>query len=241
MNVALVQLQAQPGNLEYNLANHLNWLRKLIPFQPNLVVFPELSLSGYEPSLAKNLLEPLNQLDYSQIEEFATQLNTEIWLGLPIPGLNKSKIGLRITKANGTLTHYAKRFLHADEFPFFEQGKESYTTTIKTKTIKATICYETFTPQIAEEISNEQPDMVIASVAKTEESCLNSFNYLKKLATKTSLGLGIVNAIGPNDSYVSGGLTSFFNTAGEQLGMLPYNKEGILLIDTLQNTAKIIP
>lgn len=46
MKVALAQLDSIPGNLEANLAKHLEWTRRAIEQGAELIVFPELSLSG---------------------------------------------------------------------------------------------------------------------------------------------------------------------------------------------------
>lgn len=240
MKLALVQLEAQAGNLAYNLANHIKWLNKLKPYQPNLIVFPELSLSGYEPALAAQLLDQIEQLNFTEIDTLAQQLDAEIWIGVPKKGTNKPKIGLRITKANGTVAFYCKRILHADEHLYFENSKEIYNACIHNNIIKPTICYETFSTEIALELTKNQPDVLIASVAKSQESCKNATTYLKELATKTTIGLGMVNAIGKNDTYVSGGLTAFWDASGKQLGTLSAVKESILLIDTFTRAVEVI-
>ncbi len=46
MIVALAQIDSLPGDLENNLAKHLEWIQRAIEQGAELIVFPELSLSG---------------------------------------------------------------------------------------------------------------------------------------------------------------------------------------------------
>jgi len=45
--VALAQISPRLGDIEFNLKKHLDWIERAVNEQADLVVFPELSLSGY--------------------------------------------------------------------------------------------------------------------------------------------------------------------------------------------------
>lgn len=49
------QCAVQAGDLAANLALHLDFMRRAAEQGARLIVFPELSLSGYEPALASAL------------------------------------------------------------------------------------------------------------------------------------------------------------------------------------------
>lgn len=55
MRIAIVQLEPFKGNIEKNIETHLAWIKQAIDKCTDLIVFPELSLTGYEPELAKTL------------------------------------------------------------------------------------------------------------------------------------------------------------------------------------------
>jgi len=55
MRVAVAQIEAINGNIEKNIENHLKWIKQAIQNNADMIVFPELSLSGYEPNLAESL------------------------------------------------------------------------------------------------------------------------------------------------------------------------------------------
>jgi len=47
LHIALVQLQSRLGDVEYNVGRHIAVLDELKSYKPNIVCFPELSLTGY--------------------------------------------------------------------------------------------------------------------------------------------------------------------------------------------------
>jgi predicted amidohydrolase len=68
-NVAAAQYGARPGDLRANITHHLDFIRQAAAERIDLLIFPELSLTGYEPGQDKTyaltftdkLLEPLEQ------------------------------------------------------------------------------------------------------------------------------------------------------------------------------------
>ncbi|MGF1482058.1 MAG: nitrilase-related carbon-nitrogen hydrolase [Cyanophyceae cyanobacterium] len=55
MKISAVQLQSVTGNIASNLAKHLEFSEVAIDRGADLVFFPELSLMGHEPKLARSL------------------------------------------------------------------------------------------------------------------------------------------------------------------------------------------
>ena len=55
MRICLAQTQPITGNVEANIAAHLQLIDGAVAHQANLVLFPELSITGYEPTLAQDL------------------------------------------------------------------------------------------------------------------------------------------------------------------------------------------
>ena len=55
MKLCIVQTRPHRGQLEENLNAHLLWVAKAAALGAEVVVFPELSLTGYEPEMAERL------------------------------------------------------------------------------------------------------------------------------------------------------------------------------------------
>lgn len=55
MKISIAQIEAIKGDIEKNLDKHLQFIEAASSGQSDLIMFPELSLTGYEPGLAKEL------------------------------------------------------------------------------------------------------------------------------------------------------------------------------------------
>ena len=55
MKICLAQTRSFKGEVQKNIENHLRMVKQAIASQASLIIFPELSLTGYEPELAKEL------------------------------------------------------------------------------------------------------------------------------------------------------------------------------------------
>ena len=54
MKIGIAQIKPLKGDIERNLDKHLKFINNALEKQPDLLMFPELSLTGYEPELARS-------------------------------------------------------------------------------------------------------------------------------------------------------------------------------------------
>ena len=78
MKICIAQTKSEKGNVKGNLENHLEFVERAIKLNADLIIFPELSITNYEPDLAKelpteiksNIFNPFQDLsDINQISE----------------------------------------------------------------------------------------------------------------------------------------------------------------------------
>ena len=55
MKIALAQTKPVKGDVSANIQTHINFIELAIKAGASAIFFPELSLTGYEPELAKEL------------------------------------------------------------------------------------------------------------------------------------------------------------------------------------------
>ena len=55
MKIGVVQTRPITGDMQGNMAKHMQWIEQAVVDGVELIIFPELSLTGYEPTLAKDL------------------------------------------------------------------------------------------------------------------------------------------------------------------------------------------
>lgn len=55
MRISAIQMQSDTGNIESNIEKHLKLIEAAVEQDSDIIFFPELSLTGYEPSLSESL------------------------------------------------------------------------------------------------------------------------------------------------------------------------------------------
>ena len=56
MKICVGQTRPVKGDIQTNIANHKKWIELAISNRAKIVIFPELSITGYEPELARELV-----------------------------------------------------------------------------------------------------------------------------------------------------------------------------------------
>ncbi|MFN8690703.1 MAG: carbon-nitrogen hydrolase family protein, partial [Cyclobacteriaceae bacterium] len=122
MKMGVAQVRAIRGDIKANLNVHLRWMEKAATSGTELLIFPELSLTGYEPTLASALAIDLHDARLDLIQAFCDQHGMSVGAGAPIrtgPGIG---IGMIMFHPHQPRWVYTKKYLHADEEPFFVSG-----------------------------------------------------------------------------------------------------------------------
>lgn len=71
MKICIAQTRPVKGDIEQNIQNHKEMIHSVVSHDADMVIFPELSLTGYEPELAEQLA---TTKDDDRFEEFQTIL-----------------------------------------------------------------------------------------------------------------------------------------------------------------------
>ena len=232
MKICAAQTRPVKANIEKNIERHLQLIEKAVAGGAALIVFPELSLTGYEPALANDLAmkEDDNRLDVFQ--EKSNAGNIVIGIGLPTKAAAGTHISLIIFQPNGQRLVYSKEFLHIDEKPFFVAGQGGPTITIDGKIIAFAVCYELSVPEHADRAFKNGANIYVASVAKSAAGMEKANQILAAVANQYSMDTVISNCVGYCDNFESAGGSAGWNSKGKLLCSLDHAKEGLLFVDT---------
>lgn len=231
MIVSLAQVQPKYGDVAYNLASQETFIRQSAELGAEMIVFPELSITGYEPSLAKELATDTDDPRFRMFQELADQLHITIITSAPLRSKEGITISLLIYQTGAPAQVYSKQYLHADEVPFFIAEKSTYALQ-SPPNVGLAICYELSVEAHIQSCLEQGLDLYIASTAKTEEGSIAAHERLSKLAAQYEIMTFFVNSIGPCDGVICNGRSSAWNSQGQSLGELSTESEGLLIIDT---------
>lgn len=232
MKICVAQTRPVKGDIQSNIAHHKKLIDLAVSHGADTIIFPELSLTGYEPKLAKALA---THQDDRRLDDFQKISDTQqITIGVGVPTKNNAGICISMIlfqphKARQT---YSKKYLHPDEEEFFVSGQNA-TGFIGDKTLIAlAICYEISVPEHAENAFKSGAAIYMASVAKFVNGIDKALKRLSDIANEYSMTVCMSNCIGPSDGEECAGKTSIWNNKGVLAGQLNAADEGILMIDT---------
>src|SRR5688572_19596569 len=142
MKIAVAQTKPAAGNIDSNIKNHLTLTTLAADHAADVIIFPELSLTGYEPSLAKQLATDIDDSRLAAFQQLSDARRISIGVGVP----TKTAMGIHITmiifQPGKPRLANSKMYLHADEEPFFVSGENLSGVIIKNTPIALAICYE---------------------------------------------------------------------------------------------------
>ena len=107
-----------------------------------MIIFPELSLTGYEPELAEGLATGHNDTRLDDFQNISNRNNIAIGVELTTKSNFGVFISMIIFQPNRPQQTYSKQILHSDEKPYFIEGNEQTILNIKDTKIAIAICYK---------------------------------------------------------------------------------------------------
>ncbi len=232
MKICVAQTRAIKGDIQKNIEKHQKLIHLALSKGVELIVFPELSLTGYEPSLAKELATHPDDERFNTFQEISDLHQITIGVGIPTKNEGGVCITMVLFQPNKARKTYSKQYLHPDEEPFFVSGQNLTGLKINETPVSFAICYELSMPQHSENAFNSGAEIYIASVAKSASGVQKAAQTLAEIASKYSMTVLMSNALGPSDDFESVGKTAIWNKKGVLVGQLDDTHEGILLIDT---------
>jgi len=232
MKICLAQARPISGDVQANIINHKKLIALAAPFNPDLIVFPELSVTGYEPKLANDLAMRLEDYRLDDFQRLSDQMKMTIACGLPLQVVEGILISLIIFRPQVPRSFYSKKYLHLDEEPYFIRGSQGVDSMDMDKNIALAICYEISIEEHADDAAGRGATIYLASADKTTRGIKEAIERLATIGKKYSMTVLLANCAGTCDGGVCGGKSSIWNKQGVLIGQLEQREQGILMIDT---------
>lgn len=232
MKICAAQTRPVKGDIQGNIEDHKRLINLAVLNGAEVVIFPELSLTGYEPGLARELA---TQPDDSRLDDFqriSDARRLSIGVGIPIKSDRGICISMVIFQPHRARHTYSKGYLHPDEDEFFVPGYSSSLLKVNGTNIALAICYEISVPQHLAASLEEKPEVYFASVAKFVSGIDKAFERLSEIAREHSLTVLMANSVGSSDGNKCAGKSSVWNSEGLLVGQLDDADEGVLVFDT---------
>jgi len=230
MKICVAQTRAVTGDVSNNIDRHKEFTEFAVSSGADIIVFPELSLTGYEPTLANKLATNESDDRFGELQYLCDAQKIIIAAGMPIKKEQGVMIGMIVFRPNQPQQTYFKQYLHPDEERYFIKG--TYQPVLTEYEIAMAICYEISVPLHAEQAHKNGSRIYIASVAKTIAGMNKALETLSETAKRYSMVVLLSNCVGECEGKEAGGRSSVWNNKGILIGQLDNTNEGMLILDT---------
>jgi predicted amidohydrolase len=222
ITVTLAQVTCQLHDKEGNLKRMRDIVRKT---KGKVVVFPELSLTGYLPrddlfQLAETIVGP----SIKAVQRLAKETKKDIVFGAPmkderVPGLVYNSCLL--ASGDGGLHRYDKMYLPTfgpfEERVFFAEGKDAVVAEGSHAKLGLMICYDMFFPELAKLETLLGAQMLVNISAAPTTSGPFFGKVIPGRAVENAIYLAYCNLVGVHGSLVFGGGSVVCGPRGDEL------------------------
>jgi len=237
LRIVLAQLNFTVGDIEHNTQKILNAIKQAKEHHADLIVFPELAITGYplDDLLYREYLYQQTEHALKAIIQEAN--NIDILIGYPErteQGDFNAAIWIR---DQHIIKKYYKQKLHNysvfDECRYFKQGNTPAIVKIKGIKCGILICEDIWHAEPAIQSKEAGAQLLLSlnaspySMPKTDMR----LNLIKQRVKETGLPLCFINLVGGQDELVFDGDTLVMNTQYEVCAQTDYFKEQLLTFD----------
>lgn len=239
-SIAVAQTIPVRGDVEANVDCHLRLVQTAAARDAQIIVFPELSLTGYEMGLARSLTFVENDSRLSSLIESARSHSMIVIVGAPVVIADGLYIGAVIISPDRTIKLYTKHRLGAfpasascdgivprAEATVFQPGKLNPLVRFGGVTAAVAICADTGHPSHAEDAARRGANVYLASMFVIPSEFDRETANLESYAALNSMAVAFANFGGPSGGLNSAGRSTIWSPKGELLVQLDAKGIGV--------------
>lgn len=239
MILAAAQISCEVGQVQQNVDQHLKFIQLAAQQGVQLIIFPEMSLTGYCRKEGRTYAFSQNDPRLIPFKEAAQSHEIRIVVGAPILIDDKLHIGSFVIQPYGKTKIYTKQFLH--------DGEEVYYTASMTNNPQLELENSKFSLAICADINNSNhpknaceinSDFYLASIFFSHSGIAKGHELLTTYSKKYSLNILMSNFSGNHWNMKAGGKSAFWDKSGKLIAELPTKNQGLLIVESKNDSWK---
>jgi len=232
-SIAAAQTVPIRGDIDANIERHARLVHAAAEEQAQILVFPELSLTGYELDLADELAFSEADPRLSPLAELASTFRMTLIVGAPVRIGSRLHIGAFILSPDRVIDLYTKHRLGAfpasvspdgivpaAEATVFHPGDRNPLVHFGENTAAVAICADTGRPSHPRDAAERGAKSYLASMFVIPADFEKETGSLRSYAERHSMAVVFANYGGPSGGLPSGGGSSIWSEKGELLARL---------------------
>ncbi|MGA7588731.1 carbon-nitrogen hydrolase family protein [Rouxiella badensis] len=230
-SIAAAQITCVAGNIDVNIQRHSRAVALAAEHGVSLIIFPELSLTGYEPELARKLGLTLQDSRLELLRNQAKNHNITIVCGAPLCCNDGDAlyIGAIVFAPDGTLYSYTKQHLHDTEEHFFTPGQGGPQLSLGERTLGLAICADIASPSHPQLAAAGGADIYGAGVLISKPSYDKESEMMRGYAEKHRMTVMLANHCAPTGGWIPAGKSAIWSELGHEIVVAPANQDALAI------------
>ncbi len=212
--IAAAQSVSAAGDVQGNVGRHLAFLHEAAARHVRLVVFPELSLTGYESAIAHEVAMYADDVSLAPLQNACVQNRLTAVVGAPLRFDDGVRIGALALMPDGKVVTYTKQHLHPGEGAVFTAGAGGPPISVDGQTIALAICADTTHPEHAEQASGMGATLYAAGALITAKGYATDTALLQQYAMQHRFGVLMANHGATTGGWSPIGRSAFWDEDG---------------------------
>jgi predicted amidohydrolase len=236
MILASAQTKPKQGDIESNLIDHYRMIDLASKNNVDLIVFPEMSITGYEREKAKDLAFTVTDSRLDRLRQLSVDSKMILIVGAPIQSNDKLYIGAFILKPDHSISIYTKQYLHSGEEKFFDSSFDfNPLIDVNNEQFSIAICADIVNPKHAESANKNGVSLYIASIFFTPNGIADAHKMLSDYSRQYRMNVLMSNYCGQSWGFDSGGQSAFWDKNGDLITSLDKTVSGLLIVENANN------
>lgn len=241
LRIAAAQSHSIDGDLDANIARHLAFADAAAAAGVQLLVFPELSLTGYNLPLLDGLALSAGDPRLTPLSDHARTSRMTLVAGAPLIGAaGKPHIGVIAFHPDGTRSVYRKHFLYEGEAQYVAPGSAmNEVIDVRGVPVALAICFDTCHQTHPHAAVMAGATLYAAGSVVTPPGIERELAMFAGYAKLFSMGILFANHATKTGSYESAGRSSIWLPDGQLLVQAPGQGECLVLGD--EDNGAVVP
>lgn len=218
IQIAAAQTASVAGDVAGNVERHLRFARVAAGHGVQLLVFPELSLTGYELGLARGCILGPESVAVAPLRELARRTGMTIVAGAPVlDSRGLLCIGALVFGPDGSAAIHTKVHVHSSEAPFVEAGLGGPVLQVGATGVGLAICRDAKFAEHADGAAADGARVYAVGALVDGPSYDEKFALLQGHARRNGMAVLLANYSGSSGGLVSAGKSVLFGDDGAVL------------------------
>ena len=216
-----------------SVAQHVHMIRTAAEQGANLILFPELSVTGYKRTLTPAQAIRPDGPELRPVLEVARQCSVIAVVGAPVAAAGGLAIACHSVHPDGRVSTYTKQHLHASEEEAFCAGSGGDFLSVGDQTVGLAICAEVNHPPHVVTSVQRGATVYAASCFLTPDGYSRDCRNLAGYASEYGIAAMMANFGGPSGGLKSAGGSAIWSPTGELVARAPSTGQALVLAESV--------